>query len=280
MRLKDRVVVITGASRGVGAACAEACAREGARLVLAAKTVDPDPRLPGTLYETAELVEKAGSEALVVPFDARDAEACAGVVEQAVARFGRVDAVINNAGAIFWAPVGDWPQKKFDLVMSVNVRASFAMSRAAIPYMRKAGYGHILMMSPPINLAAAVGKAPYLLSKIGMTVLAMAIDAEEKDSGIAANALWPVTGIRTAATVNLGMGEDAQWRKPEILADATVEILAKEPRESRFRAWLDEEILGEAGVRDFVKYRCVADQEPSTMSIELVDPGWSERHGR
>jgi citronellol/citronellal dehydrogenase len=203
MRLKDRVVVITGASRGVGAACAVACAREGAKLVIAAKTVTPDPRLPGTLLETAAACEALGAEVEVVPFDARDAEACEALIERTIARFQRIDVLINNAGAIFWAPVADWSQKKFDLVMGINVRAAFALSRAAIPYMRAAGYGHIVMMSPPINFAAAPGKAPYLLSKTGMTVLAMAIDAEEKEHGLAAHALWPVTGIKTAATVNL-----------------------------------------------------------------------------
>ncbi|HND32773.1 MAG TPA: SDR family NAD(P)-dependent oxidoreductase, partial [Myxococcota bacterium] len=133
-KLQDRVVVITGASRGVGAACAVACAREGASLVLAAKTVDPDPRLPGTLHETADLCAAEGAAVEVVPFDARDAVQCEGVIDRAIQRFGRVDVLINNAGAIFWAPVADWPVKKFDLVMGVNVRASYAMSRAAIPH--------------------------------------------------------------------------------------------------------------------------------------------------
>lgn len=278
--LKDRVVVVTGASRGVGAAVAVACAREGAKLVLAAKTIDPDPRLPGTLLDTKRMVEEAGSEAEIVQFDARDAEACEGVVHAAARRFGRVDVVVNNAGAIFWAPVADWPQKKFDLVFGVNVRASFALSRAAIPYMRKQGYGHILMMSPPINPAAGIGKAPYLVSKIGMTMLAMAIDAEEKDNGIAACALWPVTGIKTAATVNLGMGADAEWRTVDILSDATVALLRRDPKTARYRAWLDEEVLAEEGVTDFTKYRVDPNVEPSTMSIELVDPGWSARNGR
>lgn len=280
-RLQDRVVIVTGASRGVGAACAVACAREGAKLVLAAKTVDPDPRLPGTLHDTARAVEDAGSEALVVPFDARDAEACEDVVRKAAAHFGRVDVLINNAGAIFWAPVADWPAKKFDLVMAVNVRASWAMARAAIPHMRKNGWGHILMMSPPINPLASVGKAPYLISKLGMTMLAMAIDAEEDAHGIAASALWPVTAIKTAATVNLAMGTDADFRGPEILSEATVALLAQDPRTLPFRAWLDEEVLREfAGVTDFTRYRCVAGQEPGPMSIELVDPGWSARNHR
>ena len=224
--------------------------------------------------------EARGATAEIVQLDVRDADACAALIEHTIARFGRVDVVINNAGAIFWAPVGDWPQKKFDLVMSVNVRAAFALSRAAIPHMRRQGNGHILMMSPPIHTSAIIGKAPYWLSKIGMTALAMAIDAEESDNGISACALWPVTGIRTAATVNLGMGGDDEWRTPEILSDATLELITRDPKTSRFRAWLDEEVLGEIGVTDFKKYRCNPDVEPTPMSIELVDPGWSERNGR
>jgi citronellol/citronellal dehydrogenase len=282
--LKDRVVVVTGASRGVGAAVAVACARAGAKLVLAAKTVDPDPRLPGTLLDTKRRVEEAGSEALVVQFDARDATQCEGVIDAAVARFGRIDVLVNNAGAIFWAPVADWTQKKFDLVFGVNVRASYALAHAAIPHMRKQGYGHIVMMSPPFPanpaMPGAVGKAPYMVSKLGMTILALAIDAEEKDNGIAAHALWPVTAIKTAATVNLGMGDDAQWRTVDILSDATVALLSRDPRACAFRAWLDEDVLAEEGVTDFARYRCTPDVEPSAMSIELVDPGWSARMGR
>ncbi|MDP2312559.1 MAG: SDR family oxidoreductase [Pseudomonadota bacterium] len=280
LSLKDRVVVVTGASRGVGAAVAVACAKEGAKLVLAAKTVEPDPRLPGTLLDTKRMVEAEGAEAEIVQFDARDAEQCDGVIRAAVARFGRVDVLVNNAGAIFWAPVADWPQKKFDLVFGVNVRASFALAHAAIPYMRKQGFGHILMMSPPIVTGGAVGKAPYLVSKLGMTLLAMAIDAEEKEHGIAAHALWPVAAIKTAATVNLGMGDDAQWRKVDILSEATVALLKRDPRACAFRAWLDEEVLAEEGVTDFTRYRCVPDVEPPPMSIELIDPGWGARMGR
>lgn len=278
--LKDRVVVVTGASRGVGAAVAVACAREGAKLVLAAKTVEPDPRLPGTLLDTRRMVEEAGSEAEVVQFDARDADQCDGVIRAAMARFGRVDVLVNNAGAIFWAPVADWPQKKFDLVFGVNVRASFALAHAAIPHMRKQGFGHILMMSPPFTPAGGVGKAPYLVSKLGMTLLAMAIDAEEKENGIAAHALWPVTALKTAATVNLGLGSDAQMRTVDILSDATIALLMRDPRACQFRAWLDEEVLAEEGITDLVKYRCVADSEPPPISIELVDPGWGARMGR
>lgn len=280
MRLKDQVVLITGASRGIGAGCAVAAAKEGAKLVLAAKTVDPDPRLPGTLLETQAACEALGAETLVVPFDARSAEQCQMVVEKAIEKFGRVDVLINNAGAIFWAPVADWSVKKFDLVVGINVRASFVLANAVIPHMRRQGGGHILMMSPPVVAAGAIGKAPYAVSKFGMTLLAQAIDAEEKANGIAGSALWPVAAIRTAATENLGIGDLSKWRTPDVLVDATMELITRDPRTLSFRAWLDEELLAEAGVTDFTKYRCVPDVEPPPVSIELIDPGWGARHGR
>ena len=272
MRLRDKVVFITGGSRGVGAACALAAAREGAKLVLVSKTMEPHPRLPGTLKTVAREVEALGSEAFIQQVDVRFPEQVDQAVENAVAHFGRLDAVINNAGAIFWAPLSEWTAKRFDLVMGVNVRGAFLVTRAALPHLRAQG-GHVVMMSPPIHPSSAVGKAPYMVSKIGMTMLAMAVDAEERN--IAGHALWPVTGIRTAATVNLGMGQDKEWRTPEILADATISLLAKDPASCSFRAWLDEEVLAEDGVTDLRPYRCDPDHEPLPMSIRLVDPNWS-----
>jgi len=275
MRLKDRVAIITGASRGVGAACAVALAKEGCNIVCAAKTLDPHPKLPGTLRDTVAAVEASGARAIAVQVDVRFEDQVQAMVDEAVRVFGRVDFLVNNAGAIFWGAIGDWPVKKFDLVMGVNVRAAFLCSRAVLPHMQEQGFGHILMMSPPINPAAAAGKAPYLTSKIGMTLVAMGLDAEYCSEGIAASSLWPITGIRTAATVNLGMGGDEEWRKPEILADAAVELLAKDPKEARFRAWLDEEVLAEAGITDLDRYSCVPGSTPTPMSIQLVDPGWT-----
>lgn len=272
MRLQDKVVLITGASRGIGAAVALACAREGAHLALAAKTVDPHPRLPGTLHEVAAQVEALGRQALVIPTDVRDEDAVEAMVAATVARFGRLDALINNAGAIFLAPVADWPTKRFDLVVGVNVRAAFLASRAAIPHLRKQG-GHIVMMSPPVNAKAAPGKAPYLTSKIGMTLLAAAIDAEEPD--VAAHALWPVAAIQTAATEVFGLGEPTDWRTPEILADATVALLARDPRACTFRAWLDEDVLASEGVTDLSRYDVVPGSRPGDLSVALVDPDWA-----
>lgn len=271
MRLKDQVVLITGGSRGVGAAVALAAAREGAHVALAGKTIDPHPKLPGTLGEVAAQVRALGREALVIQADIRFPEQVTAMVDKTVEHFGKIDALINNAGAIFWGTTTEFPVKRYDLVMDVNVRGAFLASQAAIPHMRANG-GHIVMMSPPINPKAAVGKAPYIVSKFGMTMVGMAIDAEEPS--IAAHALWPVTGIRTAATVNLGMGSDDEWRTPEILADATIALLVKSPSASTFHAWLDEEILAEAGVTDFDQYACVPGSKPEPMSISLVDPDW------
>ena len=272
MRRKDQVVLITGGSRGVGAAVALAAAREGAHVALAGKTIDPHPKLPGTLGEVADQVRALGREALVIQADIRFPEQVTAMVDKTVEHFGKIDALINNAGAIFWGTTTEFPIKRYDLVMDVNVRGAFLASQAAIPHMRANG-GHIVMMSPPINPKAAVGKAPYIVSKFGMTMVGMAIDAEEPS--IAAHALWPVTGIRTAATVNLGMGSDDEWRTPEILADATIALLVKSPDASTFHAWLDEEILAEAGVTDFDQYACVPGSKPEPMSISLVDPDWT-----
>jgi len=271
MRLEDRVVLITGASRGIGAACALACAREGAHLALAAKSVEPHPTLPGTLGEVADEVRALGRDALVIPCDVRDEDQIAAMVQQTVDHFGRLDALVNNAGAIFLAGVAAFPAKRFDLVMGVNVRAAFLASRHAIPHLRKQG-GHILMMSPPVNPKGAPHKGPYLVSKVGMTLVAQAIDAEEPH--VAAHALWPVTGVKTAAVSAFGQVPDEQLRTVDILSDATVALLARDPKTSTFRAWLDEEVLAEEGITDLSGYRCVADSEPDPHSILLMDPEW------
>jgi citronellol/citronellal dehydrogenase len=276
MRFQDRVAIITGASRGVGAALAVALAQEGCRIVAAAKTIDPHPRLPGTLGDTVRAVEEVGSEAMAFQVDVRFEDQVEAMVAAAMDRFGRVDYMINNAGAIFWSPIKSWPTKKFDLVMNVNVRGAFLCSRAVLPIMKEQGFGHILMMSPPEHPEAAVGKAPYLISKVGMTMVARAIDAENQADGICASALWPVTALKTAATVNLGMGNDAQWRTVDILVDATLELLAMDPKTTRFRAWLDEEVLEATGVTDFTKYRCDPDSEPPPLSIQLMQPGYTK----
>jgi len=273
-RFEGRVALITGASRGIGAAIAVALAKEGCKIAAAAKTIEPHPKLAGTLHDTVRMVEEVGGEAIAIQCDVRDETKVQAMVDATVERFGRIDFLLNNAGAIFWAPVEHWPTKKFDLVMDVNVRAAFLCSRAVLPIMRKQGFGHIVMMSPPEFPAAAPNKGPYLVSKLGMTMVGRAVDAENADAGVCASALWPVAAIRTAATENLSMGDLSQWRTPAILADATLELLAKDPKTTRFHAWLDEEILAQAGITDLAPYRCVADVEPPPLSIALVAPDW------
>ncbi len=270
MRLKDRVVFITGASRGIGKECALACAREGAHIVVAAKTTDPNPKLPGTIHETVTEVKALGRKALGIQLDVRDAEACAAAIEETVRTFGRIDALINNAGALWWADVTDTPVRKFDLVIGVNVRASYALAHAALPHMIKQKWGHIIMMSPPVDAEAVAHHAAYAVSKFGMTMIAQGIAEEYKEHNVAGHALWPATAVESQATKNFGMGDASVWRKASIIADATVALLAKEPRLRTGKAWIDEDLLREEGVTDFTKYRCDPNVEPPKFAFRDI----------
>jgi citronellol/citronellal dehydrogenase len=262
MRLKNRAALVTGASRGIGREIALAFAREGASLILAAKTTHPNPKLPGTLPEVAAEVEALGAECLAIQCDVRDSDRITETVQQGLARFGKVDILINNAGALWWRPVLDTPAKRFDLVMDVNVRAAFLMSQAVLPSMIENRWGHIVNMSPPVDLAKLPGFTAYFISKFGMTLLSMGLAGELRGQNIAVNSLWPVTAIDTAAVRNFGVGTEDQWRKPSIVADATVELVCKPPSEVTGKALSDEEILRAAGVADFSKYAVVEGSEP------------------
>lgn len=263
MRLKDRVVFITGASRGIGRAVALACAREGAHIIVAAKTdVEENPRLPGTIHDVAREIEAAGTKALPIKLDVRDETACEEAVKQALDRFGQIDALINNAGALWWADVADTPVKKFDLIMGINARAAFVLSHAVLPIMYKQKYGHIVMMSPPVDPFAVAHHGAYAVSKFGMTLIAHAIAEEGRENNVTAHSLWPATAIESYATKNFGLGGPELWRKPDILADATVALLAREPSARLGKAWIDEALLREEGVTDFSKYQCVPGVEP------------------
>lgn len=272
MRFKDKVVLVTGASRGIGREIAVAFAREGANIVIAAKTTEPDPRIPGTIHETAREVESLGRRALPFAIDLRKDDQIGALVAAAVAAFGRVDILVNNAGAVFFAELTDWTPKKFDLVISVNVRASFLLSRALLPGMRERRSGIVAMIAPPVRPEASAGKAPYLISKAGMTMLALAIAEEQADRGISAFSLWPVTAVETAATINFKMGDRTMWRKPSIVSDALLALCARPAARSTGRAWLDEQVLREEGITDFTPYRCDPDHEPPPLSIQAVDP--------
>ena len=272
MRLAGQVAIVTGSSRGVGRAVALALAREGCDVVVAAKTDEPHPRLPGTIHDTAAEIRKLGRRALPVKCNVREFDDVERLIAQTIDELGRVDLLVNNAGAIHWAPLAEWPAGKFDLVMGVNVRGAFLCSRAAIPHMRERRHGRIVMMSPPVNVKKVAGKAPYLVSKMGMTMLAHAIAEEEREHGIAACALWPETMIESEATRHFQLGSAAEWRKPEILADATVELCCADPAKVSGRALYDEEALRELkGVSDFSTYSVVPGTTPPPVCREMVE---------
>ncbi len=261
-RLQGKVIIITGASRGIGRCMAMSFAREGARIVVAAKTVNPRPNLPGTIHTVAEEIKRAGGDALPVRVDVRSEDDVRAMVQKTVERFGRIDALINNAGALWWQDVLDTPMKRFDLMHGVNARAAFMCTQAVLPTMIEGGGGHVIVCSPPISLENMGGKTGYLMSKYGMTLLAHGLAEEVKDRGVSVNALWPVTLVESLATINFKIGGPQVWRKPEILADAALEILSSPPAALTGRALLDEDFLRERGVTDFAKYRCDPDHEP------------------
>jgi len=260
--LAGRVAIITGASRGIGRAVALKLAKEGAAVVIAAKTAEPDPRLPGTIYTVAQEVEALGGRALPLRVDVRDENALQMMVDKTLETFGRVDILVNNAGALWWYPVVETPPKRFDLVIQVNLRASFIASHLVLPHMIAQRWGHIITMSPPIDLSVLPGKVAYMISKFGMTMLALGLAEEVREHNVAVNALWPRTLIESQATIAWGLGTPKQWRKADIMADAVYEIVRREPHTCTGNAFIDEEVLREAGVTDFSIYNCTPDGEP------------------
>jgi citronellol/citronellal dehydrogenase len=260
---------VTGASRGVGKCLALALARAGADVVVAAKTVEPNPRLPGTIFTTAAEIEALGRRAFPVQVDVRDEAAVDAAVARSLEHFGRIDILVNNAGALFWQPVADTPMSRFDRVMGVNVRGAFACTRAVLPGMQAQGWGHILMMSPPVDVGAAAGKVAYAVSKFGMTLIAHGLAGEVRASNVACNALWPATLIESYATINFQLGGPAVWRKPDILADAALAIFAKEPRTFTGQTLIDEDFLRGEGETDFTRYRCDPASEPPRVGFDF-----------
>ena len=265
MKLKGRVALITGGSRGVGRSVALAFAREGCDVVLVAKTMEPDPRLPGTLKDVAAEVEKLGARALAVQADLRFEDQIAAAVKQALAGFGKVDILVNNAGALFIGPLLETPVKRMDLVHALNARAPMLFAQALLPGMIERKWGHIVNMSPPIRPESAPGKIPYLTSKFGMTLLTYGLAQEVKQHNIAAHSLWPAVVVESAATINFGFGDRRNWRKPEVLADAALALVAREPSSRTGRAWIDEDVLREDGVTDFSKYAVDPTREPQKL---------------
>jgi citronellol/citronellal dehydrogenase len=267
-RLEGRVALVTGASRGIGKACAIAMAKEGADLILASKSLDEtDPRLPGTLRDVQREIEALGQRAHAVKCDVRYVDQIQNAVEEGGSKFGRIDILINNAGAFWWHNIEDTPEKKWDLVMALNAKAPFFAAQAVLPWMAKNKWGHIVNMSPPVVPAQAAHKIAYMISKFGMTLLTHGLAEEQSENNVAVNSLWPVTIIESYASINGGLGTPDMWRKADIIADATLAIVTADPKKRTGRALSDEEVLREEGVTDFGHYACVPGSEPVVIPM-------------
>ncbi len=231
--LKDRVAIITGASRGIGRALALGLAAHGCHIIVGAKSVESSERLPGSIHTVAKEVEALGVSALPIQIDVRDGDQIEAMIAQTINRFGRIDILINNAGALWWKPVVETPAKRFDLVMGVNARAAFLTARAVLPCMIERKWGHIINMSPPIDLKILPGKVAYFISKASIT--------------------W-------------GLGTRAMWRKPDILVDCVLRLVQKDSAEISGQALLDEDFLRQEGISDFSRYACVPGSNPPRIS--------------
>jgi citronellol/citronellal dehydrogenase len=267
--LAGRVAIITGSSRGIGRAIALGLARAGCHIVVAAKSTESTDKLPGSIFTVAKEIEALGVQALPVQVDVRDADQLDALAAKTRERFGRIDILINNAGALWWQPLLDTPAKRFDLVMSVNARAAFLASRAVLPTMIERKWGHIINMSPPLDLAMVPGRIAYSISKLGMTLLSLGLAEEVKTQNVAVNSLWPVTIIESQASINWGLGNRAMWRKPDILVDCVLRLVQKPPAELTGQALLDEDFLRAEGVGDLSQYACVPGSEPMRI-------GWNK----
>ncbi|RZB38771.1 hydroxysteroid dehydrogenase-like protein 2 [Asbolus verrucosus] len=269
-KLAGRTVFITGGSRGIGKAIALKVARDGANVVIAAKTAEPHPKLPGTIYTACEEVEKAGGKGLPCIVDVRDEQQVRKAVEEAVKKFGGIDIVVNNASAISLTSTPATDMKKYDLMQNINTRGTFLVSKECFPYLQKSSHAHILNLSPPLNMVPHWFKnhVAYTMAKYGMSMCVLGMADEFKTYNIGVNALWPRTAIYTAAIEMLSGSESAKYtRKPEIMADAAYAILTQDPKTTTGNFFIDDEVLKQNGVTDFDQYAI----DPSNRDNLMLD---------
>ncbi|TAL87791.1 MAG: NAD(P)-dependent oxidoreductase [Rhodanobacter sp.] len=254
--LAGKTLFITGASRGIGLAIALRAARDGANIVIAAKSVVPNPKLPGTIHTAAAAIEAAGGRALALQVDIREETQVRAAVAEAAEHFGGIDIVVNNASAIWLAGTAETPMKRFDLMHQVNTRGTFLVTQSCLPYLRQADNPHVLMLSPPPNLDPKwfAPHTAYTIAKYGMSLCVLGMSAEFAALGIAVNALWPRTVIATAAIGMIDGVRAEQCRTPEIVADAAHVILCRRARDFTGHFAIDEEILQQSGVTEFDRY--------------------------
>lgn len=265
MNLKGKTLFITGASRGIGKAIAIRAAKDGANIAVVAKTREPHPKLPGTVYSSVEDIKSEGGNAIACIADIRFEDQVQTAVDATIERFGGIDILVNNASAINLSPTLELSMKRFDLMVSVNVRGTFLSSKLCVPHLKKAENPHILNLSPPLNMDPKWFKnnLAYTMAKYGMSMCVLGMAEEFKKDGIAVNALWPRTPIATAAVRNLLGGKTAvnHSRTPEIVADAAYIIVTKPSREYTGNFFIDEEILLENGITNLEKYAVNPDKE-------------------
>jgi citronellol/citronellal dehydrogenase len=254
--LKDKTLFITGASRGIGLAIALRAASDGANIVIAAKSDVPNPKLPGTIHSAAQAIEAAGGKALAIRCDIREEADVRAAVDAAVAKFGGIDILVNNASAIWLKGTLETPMKRFDLMQQVNARGSFLCAQACLPHLLKAANPHILTLAPPPSLEPKwwAPHTGYTLAKMGMSMVTLGLAAEFAEQGVAINALWPRSIIATDALKMIPGVPTGGCRKPEIVADAAHVILSQPARKATGRFYLDEDVLREAGISGFSKY--------------------------
>jgi|SRR5665213_254826 len=272
--LKGKTLFVSGGSRGIGLAIALRAARDGANVAIAAKTAEPQPKLKGTIYTAADEIRAAGGNALPILCDIREEAQVIAAVDKTVAEFGGIDICLNNASAISLTDSQSTEMKRFDLMMGINTRGTFMVSKYCIPHLKKAENPHILMLSPPLDMKPKwfAHSTAYSIAKFGMSLCVLGLSAEQKAAGIAVNALWPRTTIATAAVGNL-LGGEAMMRSsrtPEILADAAYIIFTKPSREFTGQFCIDDKLLYASGVRDFERYR-VDTSVPLTSDFFVPD---------
>ena len=262
MSLANKVVFITGGSRGIGLEIGKRAARDGAKVVLAAKTAEPHPKLPGTIFTAAEEIIEAGGEALPLVLDVRDEENVLKAVEETVSHFGGIDICVNNASAISLTKTPDTDMKRYDLMHQINGRGTYLVSKYCIPHLKKSSNPHILNLAPPLDMKAKWfgPHLAYTMAKFTMSMCVLGMAEELKADGIAVNGLWPRTAIATAAVKNVLGGQELMniSRKPEIMADASYEIFIKDSKEFTGNFCIDDLVLHESGVKDFTKYADVS----------------------
>jgi citronellol/citronellal dehydrogenase len=269
MSLSAKTVFITGASRGIGLAIGLRAAADGANVVVTGKTVEPHPKLPGTIHTAAEAIEQAGGHALAVAMDVREEPQVRAAVKAAVARFGGIDVLVNNASAIYLTGTMETPIRRFDLMQQVNARGTYLTTQHCLPHLLEAPNPHVLVLSPPLNLSPRwlAPHLAYTLAKYGMSLCVLGMAEEFRVAGVAVNALWPRTAIDTAAITYIA-GEETRRRRTrrvEIVADAAHAILTRPSRACTGRFFIDDDVLREEGVTDFARYRQDGAREEDLM---------------